>query len=1153
MSSAVSISTAAASNQSASSSSSSSSSSSLSVSFPSSSLSSSTASVSFLISKEESLWLTYTRHHELLPFLDTLTPSVEGGITTTAALPASTQLNTSSTLNTSAVGATRTGKMTPYYLLLSKVSGFRIPPYVEAREKRTSLRFRVYLSLFDCTTRSFFGRTWQSKHCKMQDSKAGVTMSRQGLYYRSAVKDENCIGVVELVLLVVRANSDKQGDNKTAGSSSARSSDNEIIVERYGIGWTTINLFSRQASSLSDISDSGIDVMKASDDQRTLQEVSLDINLPRSDRFKRRSITRHLYAGSPRALLFVDFNDREWTKKLQRLQDCLLYYELFTCKNLKNYFHLFRENEFFCDYDVVGGLPLLDQPVGAGNNSAGSSTLDKTKKQRLGCFPADPRSLPYIHLPVYTINLKHPTIILPSGFEQRMIETLMQIRNKNWSSTGNEVVTILSRNLCVGVHNGRRYLRTACSLPLNPLSNNRSVGGGYRNRSISFGGDEDHAAQDSPITLEFEGEFKINDLACEIKNDDKMALIFELEYQLRWNIPGSYQFTQSSNILVGWAVKLLSSPNLLLNGTRQNLCLQRGPARTITNQRVYAYKDIDEEKQANTPLSIIWLNIALEAIANPAVAPNNQIVSDIKPAVQPINTKVLRPAASNSAETTIALSNENGGDTFNRQLDNIGTNVQPSTKKAPAEALIGIRPAQGITVGIQTGADLDYVDSVREHVGQSKLVPSLVSPPARGNAGTSMGHTNIQLWREYEDPLKTTEFILHFQSFSQPRYNTLHNPRVVQSLIFTCRFFNQLMFVSPRTPLLIPANSETMKKQAQQDNDDNLLSSAAEYQSNPFSCKYRVVIAPALHRLFVEYLYSKSLTLEVWDGDSFFCVGVAHIPLMQFLRQSLPSIERYALVEVHETPLLGALFENNSEKGWIRSAPGSNATNASVVRGKVSLSVINNGLGVKVEDEPTIDFIAAHTIPSLNSARLFGHSSSSMLPTSHHAASQHSTRSNSHKQPANPALRASSSSFRDSGAPGAGSGSGSEGSSLPSWMAASEVGIALNTSINRPLRVKAQLLTEREPTLVQSLKGLQGLSGLHETATDIRSLPINSSTPHLFSATTAPRLQSRAPTDSYAYDLEAPRLMHIFLRHYVFAFPYFHEYLPWLVSYAACC
>jgi hypothetical protein len=92
---------------------------------------------------------------------------------------------------------------------------------------------------------------------------------------------------------------------------------------------------------------------------------------------------------------------------------------------------MFRENEIIGSYDTIGGLPTL---------------LDISERNKLNTFnygsgtlPSDPRLLSTIHLPLFHINLLRPTIILPPGYEKRMIETIVDVRCNEWGTGGTDV------------------------------------------------------------------------------------------------------------------------------------------------------------------------------------------------------------------------------------------------------------------------------------------------------------------------------------------------------------------------------------------------------------------------------------------------------------------------------------------------------------------------------------------------------------------------------------------------------------------------------------------------------------------------------------------------------------------------------------------
>jgi hypothetical protein len=58
--------------------------------------------------------------------------------------------------------------------------------------------------------------------------------------------------------------------------------------------------------------------------------------------------------------------------------------------------------------------------------------------------------------------------------------------------------------------------------------------------------------------------------------------------------------------------------------------------------------------------------------------------------------------------------------------------------------------------------------------------------------------------------------------------------------------------------------------------------------------------------MFVEYLYTRTLVIDVWDGDSLFHIGCTYLPLQQLLRQGYSRLEKQLVCELTEIPLLGS-------------------------------------------------------------------------------------------------------------------------------------------------------------------------------------------------------------------------------------------------------
>jgi hypothetical protein len=336
----------------------------------------------------------------------------------------------------------------------------------------------------------------------------------------------------------------------------------------------------------------------------------------------------------------------------------------------------------------------------------------------------------------------------------------------------------------------------------------------------------------------------------------------------------------------------------------------------------------------------------------------------------------------------------------------------------------------------------------------------------------------ISLRREWADPLGRggAEFVVSARCFQQSSAEYARRP--VRSIVLGFRLFDRA-YRSPRIELQTGSGAEE---------PDRMVSLESLLPCAEFSAGTRVRVGagpPA--RLFLEHLYTRYLTVTVWDGDSLFELGEARIPLAGFLRQGEPRIERTVRVAVRETNLRGSLFDDEARAGAVAATERltsalAQATSvsqhaaaveeaAAAVRGVLTLSVAHEALEVSERDEALLEHTLSHTVPSAGAARILGGAAqAASLDGGGTAAalSPHKSSRRTQGSPAKAALLVAS----------------DEPDAESSAVA------LLNVRANRPSRrrVKTLLDSERtDPAFAATLAGSQGMGALGMSAGANRS------------------------------------------------------------------
>eukprot|EP00949_MAST-11_sp_MAST-11-sp1_P005341 g5341.t1 len=209
----------------------------------------------------------------------------------------------------------------------------------------------------------------------------------------------------------------------------------------------------------------------------------------------------------------------------------------------------------------------------------------------------------------------------------------------------------------------------------------------------------------------------------------------------------------------------------------------------------------------------------------------------------------------------------------------------------------------------------------------SAAQPRLPLPPQR----------EIDLDLELRDPLAAHEVTFQFAALRTVEGVNFPRPR---SVYFTFQFFNSL---PTRTERMILSTGRSLKKSG--------LSSASALRrlpagsmSEPFilvrddpsrqsrdvpslALKFLVdtTLVPGETRLFAEYLSTRTLYIDVWDGDSLLQIGSMAVDLQQLMRQSEPVAKtalEYDVIAPVESSSSSSSSKGAGTTAYARALPG---------------------------------------------------------------------------------------------------------------------------------------------------------------------------------------------------------------------------------------
>ena len=288
-----------------------------------------------------------------------------------------------------------------------KIQGWKVPKSLlkDLGEGKFEVNMRLSLSLFHMKSSTFFGTTWSSAPCPLNELKTSDTMDvpcMDIIYMISRIIDPTCVGIVEIVATKI---------NKTT----------KLETARYGCGWAMLSLF----------------------DQHRLFDVSEGYNFVQTT-------SATFYKGSPRDILELSLHNKILDSKtpLQEVEGCQLIFKLFANRKLVSISSLLAENAILSRHDIVPGLELKEV-----------ITLGNRKSQFLPCIgergdgnhilPGYPTLCRF-----YSAKLSNLVIKIPnkSSFQSALIS---DIRAGKKDIEGRPNVSKIAK---IGFHNGHTVL-----------------------------------------------------------------------------------------------------------------------------------------------------------------------------------------------------------------------------------------------------------------------------------------------------------------------------------------------------------------------------------------------------------------------------------------------------------------------------------------------------------------------------------------------------------------------------------------------------------------------------------------------------------------------------------------------------------------------
>eukprot|EP00118_Oscarella_pearsei_P012174 m.87249 g.87249 ORF g.87249 m.87249 type:complete len:1398 (+) comp36538_c0_seq6:32-4225(+) len=791
------------------------------------------------------------------------------------------------------------GLSVPFCLQIKLIEGIAFPK----RLSNKPLLVKLNLCVCDAKNRRFYGRSWSTQPVprKSLANRKDALEINQNVYFHSLATETTTMILIELV-----ACEDGPGNPM------------EISC-----GWTYLAPFGN------------VKLLPDSSVRSNLRQARVDF-----------------YQGSPRLLLCIhEVMSVLSSASLRSQAGCHLHYSLFVHSAMQPMLFLMPSDTFVGAWDQMPGLHGQTDPP---------SAIDLFWRPQLSkCYEASIEKL--------SLNF-FPTVEM---FELNLLDSLNADRQAKDNIEDDIGLKIIERRLVVGVHNGWKFVKRPHVAYLDLESRRASRRGSHRRGSLFQDGGDATATQ-----LHLPTVIQLTDLV----NHPLYAIVFMLEFVMSWPLKQkdkmnmSVTKAQSETVMVSWGVWTPSSAMSVHQQVEINVCGGVGP--NPRQRLVYGTAADDDQQvgcgtikfQFSSQLPSSTTSRRVSAFSN---APTDVTVSETA-AVQVMAQELMddNPEDVRSDVDSVSGMPEDGGPLPSTSYKTPTPVRRPKTS-TPADELHGPRnelsqlpftPVTHVTSTLPQSQFTFHGPLPTTLPHPHPLASSYVSMVPRAvhaqlhDAGfvdildgdgclpvevdlTDAVHVNVE--KELRDELQCNQITLQFLAISQ--CPNIYKPTsqddfqlrpMYESVFFTFQFYRFSEVTSERLNLVsVDSDSLCILRRGQQQSPGLEIRfdvDPAEFEQNE-------------SRFLFDYLQTRMLQVDIWDGDSLLHLGIACLPLVHLIRQI-----RTAVRSTHDVPIAYNKYSEDASglvgdlmRGGSVRPPGGQA--ATEIRGILHTRLVNVG------------------------------------------------------------------------------------------------------------------------------------------------------------------------------------------------------------------